>query len=71
MLFSLKEDTFDELFYLLKKKIELETSTRDEKVYVPISYVNYSEKYLTNKQINDIENYLWVFTKNCSSDPCF
>lgn len=64
MLFSLKEDTFDELFYLLKKKIELETSTRDEKVYVPISYVNYSEKYLTNKQINDIENYLWVFTKN-------
>lgn len=64
MLFSLKEDTFDELFYLLKKKIELETLKRDEKVYVPISYVNYSEKYLSNKQINDIENYLWVFTKN-------
>ncbi len=64
MLFSLKEDTFDELFYLIKKKIELENLKRDEKVYVPISYVNYSEKYLTNKQINDIENYLWVFTKN-------
>lgn len=64
MLFSLKEDTFDELFYLIKKKIELENLKRDEKVYVPISYVNYSEKHLTNKQINDIENYLWVFTKN-------
>ena len=64
MLFSLKEDTFDELFYLLKKKIELENLKRDEKIFVPISYVNYSEKYLTNKQINDIENYLWVFTKN-------
>lgn len=33
---------------------------------MPISYVNYSEEFLTNKQINDIENYLWVFTKNWS-----
>lgn len=66
MLVSLKEDTFDELFYLIKKKIELEKVKRDEKIYVPISYVNYSEEFLTNKQINDIENYLWVFTKNWS-----
>ena len=66
MLVSLREDTFDELFYLLKRKIEIEKTKKDEKIFVPISYVNYSEKYLTNKQINDIENYLWVFTKNWS-----
>lgn len=64
MLVSLKEDTFDELFYLIKKRIELEALNKDEQIYVPISYVNYSEEYLTNKQINDIENYLWVFTKS-------
>ncbi len=64
MLVSLKEQTFDEFFYLLKKKIELDKSGKDEKIFIPISYVNYSEKFLTNKQINDIENYLWVFTKN-------
>lgn len=66
MLVSLKEDTFDELFYLLKKKIEAEKKDKNEKVFVPISYVNYSEQYLSNKEINDIENYLWVFTKNWS-----
>ena len=66
MLASLKEDTYDELFYLIKKKIEIEKNHKDEKIYVPISYVNYSESLLTNKQINDIENYLWVFTKNWS-----
>lgn len=64
MLVPLKEDTFDELFYLLKKRIELEAIDKEEKIYVPISYVNYSEEFLTNKQINDIENYLWVFTKS-------
>ena len=64
MLVSLKEDTFDELFYLIKKRIELEALNKDEQIYVPISYINYSEEFLTGKQINDIENYLWVFTKN-------
>ena len=66
MLVPLKEDTFDEFFFLLKKRIELEALNRDEKIYIPISYVNYSEKFLTARQINDIENYLWVFTKNWS-----
>lgn len=67
MLVSTKEDTYSEFFYLLKKQIELNTSRgrkRDEKIYVPISYVNYNEKLLSNKHINDIENYLWVFNKN-------
>lgn len=67
MLVSTKEDTYSELFYLLKKQIELSNSKsrkKSETIYVPISYVNYNELVLTNKQIGDIENYLWVFTKN-------
>ena len=69
MLVSTKEDTYSEIFYLLKKQIEISklsprSKKRDEKIFVPISYVNYNEEILTNKQINDIENYLWVFTKN-------
>ena len=67
MLVSTKEDTYSEIFYLLKKQIEIYNSKskkKDEKIYVPISYVNYNEELLTNKQINDIENYLWVFNKN-------
>ena len=69
MLVSTKEDTYSEFFYLLKKQIEIDklsprSKKRDEKIYVPISYVNYNEEILTNKQINDIENYLWLFTKD-------
>ena len=67
MLASTKEDTYSEFFYLLKRQVDLYTSKAKkqvEKIYVPISYVNYSEKILSNKFINDIENYLWVFNKN-------
>ena len=49
-----------------KSEIEAEQKDKNEKIFVPISYVNYSEQYLSNKEINDIENYLWVFTKNWS-----
>ena len=66
MLVPLKEEAFDQFFFLLKKKLELQKSKKDFKIYIPISYVNYSEEFLTNRQINDIENYLWVFTKNWS-----
>lgn len=46
-------------FYLLKKQIE----KSNDKIFVPISYTNYNEEYLTKTQIADIENYLWIFTK--------
>ena len=60
MLVSTKENTYDEFFYLLKKKIE----ESEDFIFVPITYVNYSDKYLNNREINDLENYLWMFTKN-------
>lgn len=66
MLVCTKETTFAEMFYLLKKKIELikNPTLTVPKVFVPINYLNYSETFLSRDEIIDIENYLWLFTKN-------
>ncbi len=66
MMVCTKESTFAEFFYLLKKKIEIGKNPKkaDEKIFIPINYVNYSEKYLNRDELVDIENYLWLFTKN-------
>ena len=56
------EDTdYSTFFYLLKRKIE----NRDtDTVFVPISNLNYSKKFFSREELEDIENYLWVFTKD-------
>lgn len=67
MLVCTKEETFSEFFYLLKKKIEFAENKRVKnapKIFVPINYVNYSGEFLTRDEITDVENYLWLFTKN-------
>lgn len=66
MLVCTKESTFAEFFYLLKKKIELGKSPKKESplIYAPINYINYSEVFLNRDEIVDVENYLWLFTKN-------
>ena len=66
MLVCTKESTFAEFFYLLKKKIELAKNPEMPvpKIFVPINYLNYSEIYLNRDEIIDLENYLWLFTKN-------
>ena len=66
MLVCTKESTFAEFFYLLKRKIAFsKKKTRiSPKIYVPINYLNYSENYLKKTEIVDLENYLWLFTKN-------
>lgn len=46
-------------FYVLKKQLQ----NKNEKIFVPISYMDYTRDYLTKSQISDIENYLWLFTK--------
>ena len=56
------EDTnYSTFFYLLKKKIE---NKKDEKIFVPVSLVDYEEEILKREEIRDLENYLWVFTKD-------
>ncbi len=66
MLVCTKEQTFAEFLYLLKAQIEFskKRSKNAPKIYVPINYVGYSEQILKKNEIADIENYLWLFTKN-------
>ena len=66
MLVCLKEDTFPEFFYLLKKQIEFSKSRKMQapSIYVPLNYMEYSQDFFTKTEITDIENYLWTFTKN-------
>ncbi len=66
MLVCSKEKTFAEFFYLLKAKIDFANSRARTapKVYVPINAMNYSEEFLNRNEIADLENYIWLFTKN-------
>lgn len=66
MIVCAKEKTFAEFFYLLKSKIEFANSRKRiaPKIYVPINAINYSEEYLNRNEIADLENYLWLFTKD-------
>ena len=55
------------LFYLLKKQIENLKKKKSEKIFVPITHLEYSDRYLTKFEISDIEKYLWYFTKDWAS----
>lgn len=56
------EDTdYSTFFYILKKQLE---NKKTGKIFVPISNAKYSNKYLQKSEFEDIENYLWLFTKD-------
>lgn len=58
MLFPANEGETSVLFYIIRKKLEKE----DTKIFVPINKLDYSENILSKEEINDIENYIWLFT---------
>ena len=59
------EDTNNSaFFYLLKKRLE---SKRTGRVFVPVSNVEYSNQIIRKSEFEDIENYLWLFTKDYPS----
>ena len=60
MLFPAKEGKTAVLFYLIKKKL----TDPEFKVFIPICKMSYNEEILTRKEINELENYIWSFTKN-------
>ena len=56
------EDTdYSTFFYLLKKQIE---NKKTSKIFVPVSNVKYTNTYLKKSEFEDLENYLWMFTKD-------
>ena len=61
MLVPTEDADYSTFFYLLKKQIE---KNRAEKIFVPIRNIEYSSNYLKKSEFEDIENYLWLFTKD-------
>ncbi len=59
MLFPAREGETSVLFYLIKKKLE----KSKEKIYVPICKEDYSCNLMKANEITDLENYIWLFTK--------
>lgn len=62
MLVPTEDLEYASFFYLLKKKIEISKTNKEEMLFVPICYENYSEQYLKNSEISDLEKYIWFFT---------
>ena len=64
MIVPTEDSDYSTFFYLIKKKIE---KNKNDKIFVPISIIDYDGKILSNNEIRDIENYLWLFTKDYPS----
>ena len=61
MLVPTEDTDYSTFFYLIKKQIE---KKRASKIFVPIRNAEYSSEYLKKSEFEDIENYLWLFTKD-------
>lgn len=61
MLVPTEDSDYSTFFYLLKKQLE---RRRTGKIFVPIRNVGYGKEYLKKSEFEDIENYLWLFTKD-------
>ena len=63
MLATIEDLDLSCLFYLIKEQIEYEKTGIDKKIFVPINYLDYSKRYFSKSEVDDIEKYLWQFTK--------
>ena len=61
MLVPTEDSDYSTFFYLLKKQLE---KRRTGKIFVPIRNVEYTSEFLKKSEFGDIENYLWLFTKD-------
>ena len=66
MLVTTEDYEYSHFFYLLREQLKyIKSRAKKEKmIYVPINHINYSGEYLKKSEIADIENYLWLFTKD-------
>ena len=61
MLVPTEDSNYATFFYLLKKQLE---KRRIGKIFVPIRNVEYSNEFLKKSEYQDLENYMWLFTKD-------
>lgn len=64
MLVPIEDADYSAFFYLLKKQLE---KRKIGKIFVPISGADYSREFFSKSEIEDIENYIWLFTKDWPS----
>ena len=60
MLIPTKEPVNPTLFYLIKRKIQ---NKKNDKIFIPISNLEYTGQILKKSEIDDLEKYIWLFTK--------
>ena len=63
MMVTTEDQNYNAFFYLLKKQIECFKTGKDELIFVPISFMDYTKRYLKKSEITDLEKYIWLFTK--------
>ena len=61
MLVPTEDTDYSTFFFLLKKQLE---KKKTGKIFVPIRNVTYSTTYYKKAEFEDLENYLWLFTKD-------
>ena len=61
MLVPTEDSNYSTFFYLLKKQLE---KRRTGKIFVPVRNVEYTNTFLKKSQYEDLENYIWLFTKD-------
>lgn len=66
MLVTTEDYNYDCFFYLLKEQIKYHKSRKKAKklIFAPVNLLGYSTELLTNPEVSDLENYLWLFTKD-------
>ena len=61
MLVPTEDTDYSTFFFLLKKQLE---KKKTGKIFVPIRNVTYSNTYYKKSEFEDLENYLWLLTKD-------
>ena len=61
MLVPTEDTDYSTFFFLLKKQLE---KKKTGKIFVPIRNVTYSNTFYKKSEFEDLENYLWLFTKD-------
>ena len=64
MIVPTEDKDYSTFFYVLKKQIE---KKKAGKIFVPISNAEYTRELLNKTEIQSLENYLWLFTKDWAS----
>lgn len=59
MLVTTEDTDYAGFFYLLREQLK----RSDKKIFVPISYMDYSKEFFRKEDFKDLEKYVWKFTK--------